>query len=178
MIDILLVRHCETSAQDPDAPLTDAGHRQADELAEFLLPFAVDRIVSSPFRRALQTIEPFAERTGLIVHHEPRVAERALSAEPLNDWQDQLRRTWEDFDYRAPGGETSREAQVRGRAALDEIAATPGRPVVVTHGNLLGLLINTIDPTFDHAAWTALSNPDVWRIRLTSGVELIERLWR
>ena len=101
MNELLLVRHCASSSQSPDAPLSEAGLQQAELLSDFLAPFSPDHIVSSPFRRALQTIAPLAERTGLAVRHEPRLAERELSGAPLDDWPEQLRRTWEDFDYRA-----------------------------------------------------------------------------
>ena len=180
MTELLFVRHCESSGPHPDAPLTEEGFAQAARLADFLAPFEPDHIVSSPFRRALETIAPFATRSGLAVHSEPRIAERELSAEPLGDWLEQLRKTWEDFDYRAPGGETSREAQLRGRQAFDEIAAAGHRCVLlVSHGNLLGLLMNTIEPSFDHDRWRALTNPDVFRVRAKAAGSgyAIQRLW-
>ena len=180
MSELLLVRHCESSGQRPDAPLTEKGFEQARSLSEFLVSLEPDRIFCSPFRRARQTIAPFAARSGFPLHTEPRLSERELSAEPLDDWLEQLRKTWEDFDYRAPGGETSREAQRRGRQAFNEIAAAGHRcAILVSHGNLLGLLMNSIDPSFDFDRWGALTNPDVFRVRVQargSGRE-IERLW-
>jgi broad specificity phosphatase PhoE len=57
---ILWIRHCSTSGQEPEAPLTDAGHHQARELTQLLMGFGIMRIVSSPYRRAVQSVEPFA----------------------------------------------------------------------------------------------------------------------
>jgi len=57
MSQLLLIRHCESSGQAPDAPLTEAGYEQAIELARLLAEEPIELILSSPFRRAL-----FAER--------------------------------------------------------------------------------------------------------------------
>jgi 2,3-bisphosphoglycerate-dependent phosphoglycerate mutase len=176
--EILLVRHCTSCGQEPDARLADAGLQQAVDLAEALARHAIDHVVSSPFRRALQTIAPFAVRAGLPVHEDVRLAERTLSAEPLDDWLEQLHRTWEDFDYRAPGGETSREAQLRGRAVVDEIAGAGHRcAVLVSHGNLIGLVLQSIDSRFDYEAWTRLTNPDLFRLVPRGDSYSVERLW-
>ena len=70
MSTIYLIRHCETTGQAPEAPLTPRG--EEDDLKE-----------------------------------------RRLSAVPLDDWQDHLRRTFIDPDYTCPGGESSRIATKR-----------------------------------------------------------------
>ena len=62
---IYIIRHCEAEGQAPEAPLTAKGKAQAKELSVFLSGKKVDRIVSSPFLRAVQTIEPFAEDKNL-----------------------------------------------------------------------------------------------------------------
>lgn len=109
---------------------------------------------------------------------EPRIAERRLASEPLPDWREHIRRSWEDLDYRAPGGETGREVQLRVRQVLDETATTEHRRVLlVSHGNLLGLLMKTIDASFDHVRWEALTNPDVFRVRPGHPSRALERLW-
>ena len=67
---LLLIRHCESSGQSPDSQLTHLGFRQADALADFLTGRQIDFVVSSAFRRARQSIEPFAAARGLRVHVE------------------------------------------------------------------------------------------------------------
>ena len=179
MTEVLLVRHCESTGQQPEAPLAAAGLASAAELAAVLSAYDVDHLLSSPFRRALQTIEPFALQSGLPVNEDRRLVERLLSSEPRDDWQEQLRRTWSDFDYRAPGGETSREAQSRGCEVVDEIFATGHRrAVLVSHGNLIGLVLHSIDPCFDYDAWSRLTNPDVFRLARAAGRYTAERLWQ
>ncbi len=176
--ELLLVRHCESAGQESGAPLTSDGLQQATLLATFLRSFPVDAILCSPFRRALESIAPFAAQTRIDVEEDARLVERTLSAEPQADWREQLQKTWRDFDHRAPGGETSREAQQRARGAVDEIASRGNRcVVVVSHGNWIGLVLHSIDPCFDFAAWERLSNPDVFRLRLGAGADHMERVW-
>jgi 2,3-bisphosphoglycerate-dependent phosphoglycerate mutase len=51
---LYLVRHCQSSGQAPDAPLTALGRQQAEQLAAWLRPLGVARIVSSTYLRAQQ----------------------------------------------------------------------------------------------------------------------------
>jgi phosphohistidine phosphatase SixA len=68
---ILLIRH--GSAGDPDEwddddrlrPLDERGRRQAEELVGLLSGYELDRIVSSPALRCIQTVEPLAHARGL-----------------------------------------------------------------------------------------------------------------
>ena len=46
----------------------------------------MDLLLSSPYTRAQQSIAPLAQRLGLPVESDARLAERVLSAEPLAHW--------------------------------------------------------------------------------------------
>jgi 2,3-bisphosphoglycerate-dependent phosphoglycerate mutase len=160
---ILLVRHCESSGQAPEAALTERGRVQAVELASRLSPLGIDHIVSSPYARARATIQPFAVRAGLPVHIDERLAERRLSPQPIDNWRDFVRSSFEDPDSRAAGGESGRETLIRGWAAIESILQEGHRlPAVVSHGQLLGLVLHSLDPGFGFAGWEAMRNPDVF----------------
>ena len=85
-----LVRHCQPEGQEPSAALTEEGIAQAARLCAFLSDLPVERIVSSPYARALESIAPLGERLGIEVEVDGRLAERVLSTVPLPSW----RRTW------------------------------------------------------------------------------------
>lgn len=160
---VLLVRHCASSGQYADAPLTDAGCKQALDLAERLAAFPIDHIVSSPYARAIGTIEPFAKHAGLPLHLDERLAERRLSPQPIDHWREIVRLSFESLDSGVPGGESARETLRRGWAAIQKIMEGEHRlPVVVSHGQLLSLVLHSIDPGFGFAGWQSLRNPDVY----------------
>ncbi len=165
---VALVRHCESSGQAPEAPLTEIGRAQARELVRRLEPLEIDHVVSSPYARARATIEPFAARRGLVVHVDARLAERSLSPEPIEGWRDVVRRSFEDLESRAPGGESGRETLARGWAAIESVLGGGHRlPVVVSHGQLLSLVLHSIDPSFGYAGWESLRNPDLLLLERT-----------
>ena len=94
-----------------------------------------------------------------------RLIERNLSSEPLEDWRERLKAAWDDHDLTLPGGESSRTATQRGMAALEEIVSDGRFPtVVVTHGNLLALLLHAFDGRPGYATWEQLSNPDLFEV--------------
>lgn len=175
---ILVARHCAATGPAPDAPLTAEGAADAERLADFLALFGVDRIVASPFRRALQTAAPIARRLGRPVDVEPRLAERVLADGPLDDWRAALRASFDDLDRRWPGGESAREAQARATGALDLVRASGALvPLLITHGNLMTLLLGAIDPRFGYDAWRALTTPDVFAIEGQGPTMTVERVW-
>jgi 2,3-bisphosphoglycerate-dependent phosphoglycerate mutase len=175
---LYLVRHCQSSGQAPDAPLTDLGHEQARRLAETLQPLGIARIVASSYLRAVQTVEPLAQLLGLAVETDDRLTERVLSTEPLDDWRQHLQAAWDDHDRVLPGGESSRQAMARGLASLCEVVADPRQPVVVvSHGNLISLLLHAFDGRPGFATWEALSNPDLFEVIHTPATTSAPARW-
>lgn len=154
---LLLVRHARAAGQAPAAALTPEGELGAAALIPALSGLGVTRIVSSPWRRAVDTAAPLAANLGLTVTPDDRLTERVLTGAPRADWPDRLRDSFADDTLTLPGGESGLAARARGRAALDAHRDPAGVTVVVTHGNLLALLLG-----LDFGGWAALRNPDVW----------------
>jgi 2,3-bisphosphoglycerate-dependent phosphoglycerate mutase len=175
---LFLVRHCESMGQEASAPLTTAGQTQAVHLADHLEMLGVDLLVSSPYTRAQQSIAPLAQRLGLPVESDARLAERVLSAEPLAHWREAIEQTFVDLDLVWPGGESSRTAMARGRAAIDALLARPERVMVaVTHGNLMTLVLRSFEPQCGFQTWEHLSNPDVYCLAVQGERVEIFRTW-
>ena len=175
---IVLVRHAAATGQDANAPLTIEGQRQTSVLADFLLQFQIQRVISSPFVRATQSIGPFCGRAGLRMETDDRLVERVLSARDLPDWREHLRRSFDDMDYCLEDGESSRTAQVRGTSAVRAALATGQRCVLVTHGNLLALILKSVDATVGFDLWSRLSNPDAYVLHVNDeGPGGFSRAW-
>ncbi len=81
-----MVRHAAAGDRDrwdgPDTlrPLTPAGSAQAEGLVHALDGFAVERVLSSPYLRCTQTVEPLAAARGLAVEPCEELAEGAGAA--------------------------------------------------------------------------------------------------
>jgi len=84
-MSVVLLRHA--SAGDRDAwqgddrlrPLDKRGRKQAEKLRDRLLALGVKRVVSSPYVRCVQTVEPL----GLEIELDDRLAEGAAREETL-----------------------------------------------------------------------------------------------
>jgi len=173
---IYIVRHCSAHGQPPEAKLTKEGHIQAKKLVEFFEDRKIERIISSPYQRAVDSIKPLSVSKGLEVEVDPRLAERVLSSNDLPDWQNKLEASFLDLDIKFDGGESSREAINRIVSVVDEIFLREvENTIIVTHGNLMSLLINNFDKIFGFEEWKRLSNPDVFLI--IEGSHFVERLW-
>ncbi|MEO7909985.1 MAG: histidine phosphatase family protein [Roseiflexaceae bacterium] len=175
---IYIVRHCKAAGQAPDAPLTREGVAQATHLAERLALLPIERIISSPFLRATQSIAPLAQRLGLPIAIDARLAERILSTADLPDWLAALQSTFDDLDRCFEGGESSQTAMQRAVAVVRENEHYSAEvELLVTHGNLMTLLLKHFDQRIGFVEWQRLTNPDVYRVVLARERAEIERVW-
>jgi 2,3-bisphosphoglycerate-dependent phosphoglycerate mutase len=171
-LTVLLIRHAEpvtpgTAGFDEfTRPLTPKGLRDADALGELHASAQIDAAYSSPYLRARQTIEPIARGRGLTIETIDDLRERLLSADELADWQMHLKRSWEDFDYAAPGGESGHVAQARVLRVLDTIASRHARGTiaVASHGNLIALALHAFMPGVDYSFWKSIPTPAVFTL--------------
>ena len=84
---IFIVRHAHAGSrsaweeQDDARPLSDRGNRQAKLLAERLAAAGATAVVSSPYLRCVQTVEPLAALLGVPIETTDGLAEGAGSLE-------------------------------------------------------------------------------------------------
>jgi 8-oxo-dGTP diphosphatase len=88
-VTIHLVRHAKAGSRrawdgpDEQRPLSKAGRIQARALAKTLGAEGVTRILSSPYARCVETVEPLGERVGTKVETTDALAEGASLADSL-----------------------------------------------------------------------------------------------
>jgi phosphohistidine phosphatase SixA len=84
---LLVIRHgragdsSEWEGDDRLRPLDKRGRRQADSLVESLAPFAIASILSSPYDRCVQTVEPLAAARGLPIESREELGEDRQAGE-------------------------------------------------------------------------------------------------
>ncbi len=177
--ELFVIRHCQAEGQEADAPLTSLGKLQAEHLAKFLVHDGIERIISSPFMRAAQSIEPLAQRLHLIIEFDVRLVERKLSSSQLSNWYTRLQETFADFDLCFEGGESSRTATQRVVNVVENILRDNAEHIaIVSHGNLTTLLLKHFDNTIGFETWKKLTNPDVFRVQITDESTHVERIWK
>ncbi len=166
-----MARHGQTDANvrmaidsvPPGGPLTEAGQRQAEELAEALAAEPVAGVWASTALRAQQTALPVAKRHDLDVQIVDGIQEVYVGDLEGSTDRDSLRRfadvfgSWAggDLDRPMPGGETGREAVDRFTTALTSLRA--GRQdedtlVIVSHGAMLRLVAPLLADNLDTLA--------------------------
>lgn len=179
MKKIYIVRHCEAIGQPPESSLTQKGFEQSLELNQFFMNIKIDRIVSSPFLRAVQSIQPTVNHKQLQLEIDNRLAERVLSTEVYPDWLARLEETYIDLDLKLKGGESSKEAIERVLSLVKEIINHDSEhTIIVTHGNLMSLLLMHFDSEFGFAEWRMLSNPDVYELSIDTHENKFKRIWK
>ena len=78
---VLLVRHARAGSRkywkgpDIERPLSKKGRRQAEGLVDMLAGYPSQRILSSPYVRCVQTVEPLAEKLKLQVEQRLELTE-------------------------------------------------------------------------------------------------------
>lgn len=175
---LYLVRHSHADfIPDEQRPLSPKGVELAIQVKALLMNLPIKQIISSTSRRAIETVEGLGLETGIAMEFDDRLCERRLSNAVLSNFMDAVRKTWQDFDFAHPGGETNRQGQNRVISLLKELQfETDDEHVVLsTHGNLLALILNHFDSSYGFNFWHSLTMPDIYKID-PAGV--IERLWK
>jgi len=165
---LILVRHGRTIANASgllqgrvDHPLDPIRELQAAAIATAV--GAVDRIVSSPLRRALETATTVAEQVGLPVEVDDRWIELdygewdelPVGGVPPETWA-----SWRvDTSFRPPGGESLDDLQVRVEVACADLARASAREDVAVFSH--------VSPIKAAIAWALGVGPQIsWRMNV------------
>ncbi|MFC9257954.1 histidine phosphatase family protein [Amycolatopsis thailandensis] len=175
--EIVLVRHAESvppspgKPDDPDRPLTTAGVAAAELLAPELAAMNPTAVVSSPYRRAVATVEPAARLAGLEVTTSWELREWDSGLEPTPDYAVHYARSWADPDFARTGAESLRQLTARAIAAVERLAEqhAGGVALVGSHGTFVSRLLAGITPGIDWPFSRDMPMPAIHRLRWPPG---------
>lgn len=176
------VRHAH-STYTPDElgrPLSIKGFIDAERISRILENETIDIVISSPYKRAIQTVEGIAKIIGQDVVVDDGFKERALSSEPVEDFNLDIAKVWEDPTFSWKGGESNVIAQKRGIKAVENILKVyDGKNIVIgTHGNLMALIMNCFNQKYDFHFWKSLDMPDIYKLTFENdNLMAIKRIW-
>jgi len=149
-------------------PLTAQGLADAQKLATRFSDVLIHRVYTSPYRRAVDTVKPLAERRGLVVTLVEALRERDRDSAETMGMEEKILRQWNDFSYVPLDGESYRQVQQRNVGALRAILAeNEGQSVVIgTHGIALCTMIHYFHPLGPHQLRKILlETPYIARLR-------------
>ncbi|WP_407152840.1 histidine phosphatase family protein [Leuconostoc mesenteroides] len=114
----------------------------------------IKAIYSSPYQRALQTIEPTATTLGIEINLNAALRERQT-----NDQID-----WQNFYFKTAGEESLATVQQRMKTAFYQIIdESSGEIFITSHGTALSLLFHYLTSGyFNFIDWQKMEMPDVY----------------
>lgn len=182
LTNLYFVRHAHSvySSDESGRPLSVMGSADAERICGVLTNENIDIILSSPYKRAIQSVENLAIKVGKEVILEEGFKERTLSLEPVEDFNLAITRVWEIPTLSLPGGESNHTAQKRGIEALGKVLKTyEGKNIVIaTHGNIMVLIMNHFDKRYDFNFWKSLDMPDIYKLTFENEYLVdVQRIW-
>lgn len=123
LTNLYFVRHAHSvyTSDELGRPLSERGMRDAEVVTELLKHERIDIVYSSPYQRAIQTVEGIAKHVGSRIEIEDDFKERKLAATAVDDFLAAVQKVWEDEAFCWEGGESNRLAQQRGVRAVFRI---------------------------------------------------------
>lgn len=163
MNKIYFVRHAKPDFSvhdDLTRPLTDKGIIDSKKLCEFLKGKSINKIYSSPYKRAIDTIKELAQNLNIKIEVVDDFRERKISNIWIEDFNKFSKSQWENFEYKLNDGESLNEVQSRNIKALHKILNENSNQNIVigTHGTALSTIINYYDKTFDYLSFTKIKD--------------------
>ena len=179
---VYLVRHAQPDIsvqEDALRPLTEKGLEDRTKTL-LLADRGLNALYSSSYRRAMETIEPLAQQTGLPVGTDPDFRERQTGSwiEGNDNFRRFQQEQWADFSAARDGGESLGQVEKRVAAALSRVlAAHPGQRVAVAgHGTAFSVLLHHLDSSFGYEESHLLCKRLPWIVELIfGGEELLSR---
>lgn len=166
--NIYLVRHAHSiyTADELNRPLSEKGYRDAEKIRSNLLTENIDVVFSSPYKRAIQTVEGIAKHIGTEIIIEDGFKERKIAEGVVGNFESNMTKLWTNFNFAFEGGESNLVAQKRGIYSLNKLLNKyKGKNIVIgTHGNIMVLIMNFFDEIYDYEFWKNLSMPDIYKL--------------
>lgn len=172
MTNIYFVRHAEPNYDNHDdltRELSPKGMKDRELVTGFMADKQVDIVLSSPYKRAIDTVAHFASLRDLSISTIYDFRERKVDSSWIDDFDAFTRNQWADFNYKLTDGETLSEVQKRNISALREVIEQhKGKTVVIgSHGTALSTIINYFVPQFAIVEFMRIKSVMPWIVHFT-----------
>lgn len=171
MTTVYFIRHAQADSAVLDQesrPLTDKGKQDCYQLAEDFENIKIDFILSSPYRRSLDTIAQIAERPGLSVHISDHLRGLRLQSNWIETYRSFFLNYWNDFTYHYADGESFAELQQRCISLLQEVVGRNSNKTIVisTHSVSMAVMLKYYDASFDFEDFMVIAETEPFVVKL------------
>lgn len=153
MTQVYFIRHAEpdyTNHDDLLRPLTEKGLKDRELVSRFLQDKDISVVLSSPYKRSVDTVKHFADLHGLQIKTIDDFRERAVSEDWISGFNDFATQQWADRSFKLKGGECIQEVQQRNiKALLEVLKEYRDKNIIVgSHGTALSTIVNYYKSSF------------------------------
>ncbi|MBH1940392.1 histidine phosphatase family protein [Mobilitalea sibirica] len=171
MTHVYFVRHAlpdNRNNNDRYRPLTEEGHQDSYKVTAHFKDKPIDFIMSSPYKRSVDTIKDLANALHMEIHTDEDFREREKGIGYGHDATLYVKNMWNDFQYKTEGAECLAEVQKRNIRALKKLLTEHKNEniIVATHGTALSTILNYYDATFHYDDFMRIINFMPYIIRL------------
>ncbi len=181
---LYMIRHAESpydEGNERTRGLTAKGKADAEKVTKLLISEDIDVLISSPYSRAVLSVEGLAQHLNLEIETFEDLRERHFSSDYINDLISDIRNNFYNPEYALPGGESNTDCQNRSIAVLKTILKVHnGKKIAIgTHGLVMTLMMNYFDSNYGLDFFDQLKKPDIYKMQFED-LELkeVKRIWK
>lgn len=183
MTTIYFIRHAESDHKihdDQTRPLTEKGMKDRKLVTAFLQDKSINIVLSSPYKRAVDTVADFANKHNIEICTIDDFRERKSDSNWLKDTDffPFIQRQWQDFNYKLSDGENLNEVQYRNITALKTVLKqyNDKNIIIGTHGTALSTIINYYDNSYGYDDFMNMINLMPWVVKIVFDSEKCVRI--
>ncbi|MCC2378528.1 histidine phosphatase family protein [Bacillus wiedmannii] len=184
---IYMVRHGESSkleGSERTRGLTEKGSLDAHRVTDILKTEGIDTFISSPYKRAVLTIEKTANFYGkeILIYENLKECMFSSGDQVISDKEvyPLVKKMFSNPDFILMEGESYKDCQRRVVKVLKEILMDfQGQKIVIgTHGLVMTLMMNYFDKQYGFEFLIHTSKPDIYKLEFNDEKLLnVEKLW-
>lgn len=172
MTTVYFIRHAEpnySNHNDELRELTAKGLEDRKLVTAFLKNKNIHVILSSPYKRAFDTVCDFANECGYSIKTVYDFRERKVDSVWIEDFTAFCKMQWEDFNYKFSDGETLGDVQKRNITALKSVLNQYKEKNIAigSHGTAMSTIINYYDNSFGYLNFEKIKSLMPWIVKFT-----------
>ena len=185
---IYMVRHGESpklEGSERTRGLTEKGSLDAHRVTDILKAEAIDTFISSPYKRAVLTIEKAANfyEKEVLIYENLKECMFLSEDQVISDKEvyPLVKKMFSNPDFALAEGESYADCQRRVVKVLKEILMDfQGQKIVMgTHGLVMTLMMNYFDKQYGFELLMNTSKPDIYKMEFKEKQLMnVERLWK